>query len=258
MLPGPPAPAPSLPLDTGVGVLDRAVAILDAVDRGAATLAEVTGATGISRTTAHRLLRSLERHAFLSRDRGSGYRLGPHLGRLAGDADRSLPWHLLAHGPLARLAETTGESAQLYVREGDARICVEAVESSNELRTSVPVGATLPLTAGSAGKIFLAWMSPAAQRRLVSDAAALTPNTPTGEALAGELAAIRERGWASSAGEREEGVGSISVPILDDDGSPLAVVSVSGPVTRVGGTDPAPFLGAVGIAAMEIGASAGL
>jgi DNA-binding IclR family transcriptional regulator len=257
-LPRPPVATPAPPLDTGVGVLDRAIAIIDAVDRGAVTLAEVTVATGISRTTAHRLLRSLERHAFLTRDRDAGYRLGPHLGRLARETDGPWPWQLLAHGPLARLADATGESAQLYVREGDARICVEAVESSNELRTSVPVGARLPLTAGSAGKVFLTWMAAADRERLVAQAVPLTRTTPTGKALAAELAAIRDRGWASSAGEREEGVGSISVPILGDEDRPLAVVSISGPVSRVGGTDPAPFLGAVGIAALEIGASAGV
>ncbi len=201
------------PLDTGVGVLDRSVAILDAVERGARTLAEVVAVTRLSRTTAHRLLQALERHGFLDRGSGTGYRLGPHLDRLASGAHRTAAWRELAHTALGRLAERTGESAQLYVREGDSRICVDAVDSTSELRTSVPVGARLPLTAGSAGKVFLAWSTADDRERLLAGAAALTRSTPTEGKLARELAAIPARGWASSAGEREDGVGSLSVPV---------------------------------------------
>lgn len=249
-------PTPSV--DTGVGVLDRSVAVLDAVDRGARTLAEVVDATGLSRTTTHRLLQALERHAMLSHERGTGYRLGPHLARLAAGSFRTMPWRELARAPLVRLAEATGESAQLYVREGDVRVCVEAVESTNELRTSVPVGARLPLTAGSAGKVFLAWASPADRRRLIEDAPALTRRTPTGAKLGRELTTVRSRGWAASAGEREDGVGSVSVPVRGAGGEPLAVVSISGPITRVGGAGAAPHLEAVRAAALEIEAAAAI
>ena len=254
----PDASAGALPslLDTGVGVLDRSVAILDAVDRGARTLAEVVAATGLSRTTAHRLLQALERHALLGHERGSGYRLGVHLGRLGAGSLDAMPWRALARDPLAHLADATGESAQLYVREGDVRICVEAVESANELRTIVPVGSRLPLTAGSAGKVFLAWATPADRERLVGAAFAQTRRTPTGAKLARELAGVRRRGWASSAGEREDGVGSVSVPVLGSDGEPLAVVSISGPITRVGGAAAEPQLHAVRAAAREIEAAA--
>jgi DNA-binding IclR family transcriptional regulator len=245
------------PLDTGVGVLDRSVAILDAVEGGARTLAEVVAVTRLSRTTAHRLLQALERHGFLDRGSGAGYRLGPHLDRLASGAHRAAAWRELAHTALGRLAERTGESAQLYVREGDSRICVDAVDSTSELRTSVPVGARLPLTAGSAGKVFLAWSTPGDRERLLAGAAALTRSTPTGGKLARELAAIPARGWASSAGEREDGVGSLSVPVMNAAGTPVAVVSVSGPIGRVGGADPSPHLDALREAARQIQGASG-
>jgi DNA-binding IclR family transcriptional regulator len=256
-LPDAPPPRPPSIVDTGVGVLDRSVAILDAVDRGARTLAEVVSATGLSRTTAHRLLQALQRHALLSHERGAGYRLGPHLGTLAAGSFRAMPWQELARPALSRLAEATGESAQLYVREADVRVCVAAVESASELRTSVPVGARLPLTAGSAGKVFLAWASPADRDRLIDAATALTGRTPTGVKLSREVAAVRRRGWAASAGERESGVGSLSVPVRGADEEPLAVVSISGPITRVGGAGTTPHLEAVRRAAREIEAAAG-
>ena len=58
-----------------------------------------------------------------------------------------------ARPALAWLHEQTGESVQLFVRDGDARVCVESIESPRELRTIVPVGARLPLSVGSAGRV---------------------------------------------------------------------------------------------------------
>jgi DNA-binding IclR family transcriptional regulator len=257
-LPDAPSPPTFSPLDTGVGVLDRCIAILDAVDAGARTLADVVAVTRLSRTTAHRLLQAMERHAVLEREPGVGYRLGPHLGRLASGAHRTMAWRDVAHDTLSRLAERTGESAQLYVREGDARTCVDAVDSASELRTSVPVGSRLPLTAGSAGKVFLAWSTPAERERLVTGATAPTSNTPTGAELDRELAEIPACGWAASAGEREDGVGSLSVPVMDAAGKPVAVVSISGPIGRVGGVDPSLHLDALREAARLIGLAAGV
>ncbi|MDQ3209636.1 MAG: helix-turn-helix domain-containing protein, partial [Actinomycetota bacterium] len=133
---------------TAVGTLDRIVDILNAVEAGARSYTDITRATGLSRPTAHRLIRALELHGFLLQAGGAGYALGPRLLSLASAAMRDLPLRDLAHPGLERLAKTTGESAQLYVRDGDVRVCVDAVESESELRTIVVVGATLPLTKG--------------------------------------------------------------------------------------------------------------
>jgi DNA-binding IclR family transcriptional regulator len=217
---------------SGVGVLDRAAAVLDAVEGGARTFTEVVEATGLARPTAHRLLRALVALGFLSQAEGRGYAPGPRLLRLAASALRELPLRELAHPALERLARETGESAQLYVRSGDRRVCVDAVESRHELRTIVEVGAALPLTAGSAGKVFLAWAEDA--DRLVAGAEPLTAATPVGERLRRELRAIRRRGWAASSGERQPGVASVSAPVFGPDGRVAASVSISGPASRVG------------------------
>lgn len=211
---------PRPPLDTGVGVLDRSVAILDAVDRGARSYTAIVEATGLTRSTAHRLIRSLETHGFLFHVGGLGYALGPRLLSLAATAARELPLRALARPALERLARTTGESAQLYVRDGDRRVCIDTVESAQELRTIVDIGAALPLTKGSAGKVFLAWST-------VTDL-----DIP--ETLATQLITTRRRGWADSVGEREAGVASVSAPVFGPGGTLLAAVSVSGPASRLG------------------------
>src|SRR6185503_4418893 len=139
---GRPASLPPAP-STQVGVLDRAIDVIDAVESGARSFTAIAEATGLTKPTAHRMINALAAHGFLMHVGGVGYALGPRLLNLATTAMRELP--------LRQLARSTGESAQLYVRDGNRRICVDAVESENELRTIVPIGASLPLGRGSAG-----------------------------------------------------------------------------------------------------------
>lgn len=220
---------------SGVGVLDKSLSLLAAVERGARSLSDIVTATGLSRATAHRLAAALETQGLLARDEPGRWKLGLRLFSLGSAAVRAFPISEAARPALTTLRTATGESAQLYVREHDRRLCIAAVESTSGLRTIVHEGSSLPLTAGSAGKVFMAWAPHTERERLISSVERLTPATPTDpDALRGELARIRERGWAESVGEREVGVASVSAPVLDAGGDAVAVVSVSGPVERTG------------------------
>ncbi|HEY5358882.1 MAG TPA: IclR family transcriptional regulator [Streptosporangiaceae bacterium] len=207
----------------GVGVLDRSVALLDLLGDGPRTLRWLAAASGLPRPTAYRLLVALEAHRLVARDGSGAFRLGPRLTELAVRAGPALDLAALAGPVLAELHEATGESVQLYVRSGDRRLCVAARDAGTGLRDSVPVGALLPLDAGSGGKVLLAWSA---------DAAGLPPDR------AAELAAVRRRGWAASVAEREPGVASVSAPVLAGgglaDGELLGAVCVSGPASRLG------------------------
>ena len=246
------AGAPSLgehlrrhPPTSNVGVLDRCVAILRAVEDGSRTFTDLVEATGLSRSTAHRLIQGLEDHGFLAIVGGFGYVLGPRLLALATSAVRDLPLRELAHPALERLARSTGESAQLYVRDDDRRVCIDTAESESELRTIVEIGASLPLTKGSAGAVFLAWAGEPDRARLVE-----TADDP--ERLQRKLITTRRRGWADSVAERAPGVASVSAPISGPDGALLAVVSVSGPAARLGTLRAKRYAPAVIEAAREI------
>ncbi len=237
---------------TGVGVLDRVVTILDAVEHGAHTFTEVMEATGYSRSTTHRLLQALEAYDLIGITGARGYYLGPRLLRLAATAIRELPLRDIAHPALENLSRVTGESAQLYIRSMNSRICIDIAESSNELRTIVSVGAELPLTKGSAAKVFLAWAVPADRARLTDTLAA-----PDRDRLLQQAATAKRRGWSDSSGERESGVASVSAPILDPYDALLAVVSVSGPATRVGRIAAKRYAAAVTAAARGIESALG-
>jgi DNA-binding IclR family transcriptional regulator len=238
------------PPETGVGTLDRALDVLDAVEAGARSFTDVVRATGLTRPTAHRMIRALEDHGLLMHVGGHGYALGTRLLRLAEGAARNLPLRDLAHSSLERLARATGESAQLYVRDGDARLCVDSVESESELRTIVHIGASLPLTRGSAGKVFLAWATGSDVENIT---ASLEPGTR--DRLFRQIATTKRRGWADSIGEREEGVASVSGPVFDAHGVLTAVVSVSGPANRIGQLRGRHYAPAVTAAASEIQAA---
>lgn len=180
---------------SGIGVLDKAVSVLDALEVEPRSLAELARVTGLPRATAHRLAVAMEAHQLVSRVGDDGrFSLGP---RLAG-----MGLVGLARPAMERLRDATGESVQLYVRRGQRRLCVASLESSHGLRTIVAVGASLPLDVGSAGKVLR--LDPAARRR----------------------------GWAQSVEERERGVASVSVPVHDSAGVVVAALSVSGPVER--------------------------
>ena len=207
---------------SGVGVLDKAALVLTALEAGPATLAGLVAGTGLARPTAHRLAVALEHHRLVARDMQGRFVLGPRLAELSAAAGED---RLLATaGPvLARLRDITGESAQLWRRQGDIRVCVAAAERPSGLRDTIPVGSQLTMRAGSAAQVLLAWEDPERMHRGLQNAAF----------SAAALSGIRRRGWAQSVGEREQGVASVSAPVRSPSGKIIAAVSVSGPLERL-------------------------
>lgn len=196
---------------SGVGVLDKSMTILGvlAEAEGARALAEVAVAAELPKPTAHRLLVALEVHGLVRRDQLGAWTLGGRLVDLGRRATAGWPLADAAAPALQELRRRTGESVQLYVRDGDQRRCLASLESAHELRTIVNQGALLPLEQGSAGRV-----------------------------LAGEPTPT---GWIASVGERQAGVASVSAPV-EVAGEIVAAVGVSGPIGRLG-TEPGPTFG---------------
>jgi DNA-binding IclR family transcriptional regulator len=207
---------------SGIGVLDKAVNLLNTIAESPCGLAELCERTGLPRATTYRLAAALEVHRLLARDNEGRWRLGPAVRELAAYVND--PLLVASAAVLPALRETTGESVQLYRREGTSRVCVAALEPAAGLRDTVPVGARLPMTAGSGAKVLLAY----------SDAATREAVLPTAKFTDRVLAEVRRRGWAQSVAEREPGVASVSVPVRDGRGVVVAAISVSGPTDRMG------------------------
>ena len=178
--------------------------VLDALEPRPRSLAELVEVTGLPRATAHRLATALEAHGLVRRDAAGRFALGPRLVTLGRAASDAWPLAALAEPALVALRDLTAESVQLFVRDGDERVCIAALQSPHGLRTIVPLGARLPLGVGSAG-------------RVLADAAPTVDRRPL---------------WTESVEEREPGVASVSAPVRDAAGAVIAAVSVSGPVER--------------------------
>ncbi|WP_281690552.1 IclR family transcriptional regulator [Pseudonocardia thermophila] len=207
---------------SGIGVLDKAVGVLRAAAAEPCGLAELCQRTGLPRATAHRLAVGLEAHGLLHRGNDGRWRPGPTLAELA--AAGADPLVEAASTVLPRLRDITGESVQLYRRDGIHRVCIAAAEPPSGLRDTVPVGSRLPMTAGSGARVLAAWAEPAVQRAILAEAS-------FSERV---LIDVRRRGWAQSVAERAAGVASVSAPVRDQSGQVIAAVSVSGPVERIG------------------------
>ena len=191
---------------SGVGVLDKAVWVLHALRaHGPLGLADLQLATGLPRATAHRLAVALQEHGLVRRDSAGRFCLGFELIAMGHAAADAFPLGELARPALVALRDSTAESVQLFVREGDERRCVVSLQSPHGLRWIVAEGARLPLGIGSAGRILLT----SGQRHAASDR------------------------WVESVEEREPGVASVSAAVHDRDGSVIAAVSISGPIERL-------------------------
>ncbi len=199
-------------INSGVGVLDKIVAILNCLEASPSSLAQLVEQTHYARPTVHRLALALEYHRIISRDNSGRFILGPRLSELSTVAgeDKLLS---VAMPVLKALCEHTHESTQLYTRQGDQRICVAAVERQIGLRNSIPIGAILPMKVGSASQVLLAWEEPEKMLRALQDT---DFNTTT-------LSNVRKQGWAQSVGEREAGVASVSAPIRGTSGKRCAL-----------------------------------
>jgi len=210
---------------TGVGVLDKAAAVLRAVADAPQSLHGLQAATGLPRATAHRLAVALETHGLLRRDDAGRFDLGPELASLGRIASERFPLAELSLPVVEALRDATGESAQLFVREGVHRRCVLSLSSPHALRWIVPEGVLFPLDLGSAGRVLQGETGPA--------------------------------GWVESIAEREAGVASVSAPVRNNDGAIVAAVCVSGPIDRISDAPGTRYGDRVVAAAAEISARLG-
>ncbi|MBN9644608.1 IclR family transcriptional regulator [Corynebacterium mendelii] len=212
--------APSSTPTSGIKVLDRAVVILTTVAERPHSLAELCQHTGLPRATAHRLATALEVHRFLARTSEGKWCVGDALTALGSRAGDKL---VDAASPImTALMESTGESVQLYRLTGTSRTCIASLEPPSGLQNTVPIGARMELTAGSAAKVFLAW-APEQLKAVIMPQASFTER---------DLGEVRACGWADSVAERERGLASLSAPVFEQQ-SMVAALSISGPAERL-------------------------
>lgn len=178
--------------------LQRAAAILDAVEDAPRTVSEIARITEVSVSATHRLTSDMLELGFLRRTAEGQYFLGRRFNRsTVGEVARPF---------LEACRDETGETTQLWIRQGDFRVCVTSEDSNHELRATLPELAKLRLPSGSAGNLL-----------------AGTPEA---------LLSLDRNGWVESISKRTPGLSSVSAPVTVD-GKPLAAVCIAIPVARL-------------------------
>jgi DNA-binding IclR family transcriptional regulator len=217
-----------------VQTVERALQVLTAfeVDGQELGVTEIAALLHVHKSTASRLAATLAASGFLERSpKSESFRLGPQLARLAALAldGRSLVG--IARKPMEELAQTTGETVTLSVRDGNDAVTLAQIHARHIVGVKDWVGGRTPLHCTSDGKALLAF---GAGGLVAGPLEALTGRTVTASAeLRRELEDTRRRGWASGVGEHEDGLNGVAAPVLDAAGNCHAAVCVCGPSYRV-------------------------
>ncbi len=221
----------------GTQTITRALSVLRVLRdaEGDVGVTELARALDLHASTAHRILRALVAAGYVAQNtQTERYRLGHAaflLGRAAGRTlgfDAAMPL-------LEQLGESTGESVNLVVRDGDEGLVVLRVESQQPLRFTQPVGARIPLYCTSTGKALLAFAGDLhAEVARLGELNRLTPTTITSPRnLLHDLEETRKRRFSINKGERVPGVCGVAAPILSTDGIATAALAVQGPQIRM-------------------------
>lgn len=217
-----------------IGSVMRAIGALDLLadaDRGLG-VNELSRSLGVNASTASRLLATLEESGLVERAPDGRFRLGLRLITLADRVLARLDVRELARETLTRLVRETGETATLSVPGGEAAVTVDFVPSPSSVGSIARLGRPSVLHATATGKVMLAWGDATLPegRRL----ARFTKRTICDRAaLAADLRAVRERGYADCFGERELDLNALAAPIFDRDGRLAAMLGLQGPASRL-------------------------
>ncbi|WP_275463152.1 IclR family transcriptional regulator [Streptomyces noursei] len=212
--------------------VDRALSILPLLAEGPADLGRVADRLGVHKSTALRLLRTLNEHGLVYRQPDQRYRLGARLFALAQEAVESLDVRDIAHPHLVALNEQCGHTVHLAVYEENEVLYIDKVESRYPVRMYSRIGKPVAITVAAVAKLLLADL-PEAERRAVAEKLDYprytSRSTTDAAAFLTELAAVREQGWATDLGGHEESINCVGAPIRGADGRVAAAMSVSAP-----------------------------
>jgi DNA-binding IclR family transcriptional regulator len=220
----------------GVQSVDRALTILGILARlGEVGVTEISSELGVHKSTAFRLMTTLESHELVEQtgDRGK-YRLGVGLVRLAGASTARLDVVQEARPVCRRLAAESGETVNIAVLSDRSALYLDQVAGGSAIHSHNWVGQHIPLHATSNGKVLLSGLDADEVDRRADDLTAYTRYTITGRAqLRRELESVRRKGFAVATDELEIGLTALAAPVRSAHGDVIASLSVSGPTYRL-------------------------
>jgi IclR family KDG regulon transcriptional repressor len=216
--------------------VERALSIMECftLDQPEKSLGELAVETNLSKSTIYRLLSTLASCGYIKQDKLSqkyslGFKLF-HLGAVVASnmslRDTALPF-------MKRLCEEISETVDLNIIEADQRVCIEMVESSEQIRNIVKVGQRNALWSGASGKVLLANLEETERKRIIEDAKMLNQLPIEEEVLKQELKTIRTQGYVLALDDRLKGSFAIASPIFDHAQNLIGGLTAAGPIHRL-------------------------
>lgn len=208
--------------------IERSLDILECFlhNKHGLSLMEIAEKSDLSPSTAHRILNSLLNRHFLERNsENKKFFLGSKIARLGNISLSSIDENFKEMSKIfmIKLRDKYNENASLYILEGESKLCIERVQSSRTLRQIINVGDRVTINKGSVGRVFLTYMEEEERNRIIDK---------YGNISIEEIMKTKEKGYAFSNGEREEGLVGIASPVFNIKGKMIAVLSLSGPSIR--------------------------
>jgi IclR family acetate operon transcriptional repressor len=198
-------------------------------------LTQIAERVGIHKSTVHRLLATLERRRFVSRNEATGlYHLGLRFVEMASHVLKDIDLQRWARPYLQHLVEESGETVDLAVLDGAEVVYLEVIESPHRVKIAAGVGQRLPVARTASGKAILAYLPDAHVQAVLQEGLEYTGRTLLNrEDLFKDLVQTRQRGFAISEQEYEKDINAVAAAILDGSQSPVAAVAVVGPSYRL-------------------------
>lgn len=222
----------------GAQAINRALDVLEEFTEHTPTrtVKQVAEATGLTSSTAHRLMKALEARGMLLLDPASKqYRLGPAVARMASPIFNQRGTASAVAPALRYLQNETGEAVSFQVRMGYNRLCILEYESRHHLQYKSGVGQSFPLVAGSTGKAILAFFEEREVREILTEARDngrwLLRERDESDFLR-EIRSVRSCGYATSAGEVMADGAGVAAAVLDLTGLPLGAINIGAPAVR--------------------------
>jgi DNA-binding IclR family transcriptional regulator len=225
-------------MSESVRAVDRALDVLLCFNKETPelTMTQIADQVGIHKSTAHRLLATLENRRFVHRDANTGvYRLGIRLLQMAYLTLEQSDLRLLAVPFMHQLCDKYEENIDLTVLDGADVVFINILEGPHRVKLAAAIGQRLPAFATASGKAILGFLPEKSVRRIIEQGMPqLTPFTlSTREKLFNNLKTVRELGFSISEQELEEQINAVAAPVLDQAGQPIASIAVAGPAYRL-------------------------
>ena len=194
--------------------IERGIEILKLLEAGPLGVTELANATALPKTTVHRLLKTFEAHHWVEFNGAKKYQLSWGILPMAKSFLMSLDVRAIAQPYMVAIRDQLQQSVNLFLAQGDYRICIERVAADKPLRHDIKIGTVYPIFKGAAGKIFGTYMA----------------DFKDTDMSAAESLQIRHDGFVVTRGNRVHDAASIAVPIFSFGNKLEAVMTISGPI----------------------------